>query len=156
MYRRPDVTIPLPIPQTPSSASTTLLFPKPYSQQNPPFPSLQSTKPRPSSHKYKIPKRRFPPIFGYALHCSGLLWSGAICVKKAQNFSPPLVRRMILAMYVGRDRDKPSQIHVSSGEFQYLSSLEMSKEYHLRSYFSSSKKNCRLPNTLGVPPSAHR
>ncbi len=86
------IPIPIPIPQTPSSASTTLLFQNPYSQQKPP-PFAPSTKSRPSSHDYKIPKRRFPPIFGCALPCSG-----AICVKKAQNFSPPLVRRMILAM----------------------------------------------------------
>lgn len=59
---------------------------------------------------------------------------------------------MILAMYVGRDRDQPSQIHVSSGEFQYLSSLEMSKEYHLSFLLLEfQKKLSSTKNSWGTP-----
>lgn len=72
-------------------------LPPPYSSKNstanrnpppPPFPSLQAQNQDPPATTIKSQNVDFPPslvVHCTALHCPGLVWSGAICVKKTQN-----------------------------------------------------------------------
>lgn len=103
MNRRLDATNPPPeLPHShphPHSPNPFLrfhhltLFQNPTANRNPPFPSLQSTKPRPSSHNYKIPKRKISPNLWL---CTALLCGDLR--EKSTKLSPPLLRRMILAI----------------------------------------------------------